>query len=542
MIRHDSSNLHIGRNRQLFFDNQMIERVQDLTRAYHAPRAEPVPLLRADRPWECLTYFAICTYQVLRDRDGRWHCWYSDWHYDPKRFAAQRNWHDVDTSFFHLCYARSADGLNWEKPELPLHLVDGKPTNRLLSDPHYGSIYNTVPLEDPFEPDPAKRFKTLMVRFSSAVYRIEAAHSPDGIHWTCYPRSPSFGTCGPYLNDAIVPSYDPLGRMFVANVRSPYQANAPLTPGSPSSNNFVGPSEPGVWWRGNKRRIWQTESADFLNWTQPYPILQPDEEDNLDESYYAMCRMKIGDTHLAFVNLFRETLNTMDVRLAYSHDGKNWEWANQRRPWLNHGCLSGQEWDSVMVYLGAPPIEVGDEYWFYYGGAKHHHDWFMTGLIEGLDHPEARDMSQIAYSLGLARLRRDGFVSLDTSPHRDALLVPRPFFPEGNRLVLNVCVEPGGFIQVEVTDAAGHVLPGFGRADADRFTGDSVRHVATWKGRADAEFLKYTPPETESRGYYKLNVYMRKASLYSFQFTDDPDAKSSVDPDLSRKLSVRKWE
>jgi hypothetical protein len=28
----------------------------------------------------------------------------------------------------------------------------------------------------------------------------------------------------------------------------------------------------------------------------------------------------------------------------------------------------------------------------------------------------------------------------------------------------------------------------------------------------------------------------------SFQSIDDPQAKSSIDPDLSRKLSVRKWE
>ena len=32
LIGNDSSNLHIGKNRQLFFDNQMIERVQDMCR------------------------------------------------------------------------------------------------------------------------------------------------------------------------------------------------------------------------------------------------------------------------------------------------------------------------------------------------------------------------------------------------------------------------------------------------------------------------------------------------------------------------------
>ena len=139
-------------------------------------------------------------------------------------------------------------------------------------------------------------------------------------------------------------------------------------------------------------------------------------------------------------------------------------------------------------------------------------------------------------------MRLDGFISIDTSPHRDGILVTRPFFPEGNRLIINAEVRSGGYIDMEVTDAAGKPLPGYSRADCDTFTGDSVRHVVTWKGRNDAEFIKFAPADAFCRGYYKLNVYARKASLYSFQTTDDPSAESSMDPDLHRKLNVRKWE
>lgn len=532
MNRNDSSMLHIGKNRQLFFDNQMVERVQDITRTVHNPQAEVNPLIIADRPWEKVTYFAIGTYHVLRDRDGRWHCWYGIWDYNPELFAKTRDWYDLKVSFLRLSYARSTDGIHWEKPNLGLHEVNGQDTNIILGDEKIGSVYIVTPIEDPFENNPQRRFKTLLVRCSKEVYRIEAAYSADGIHWKFYPTPPCFGTWGPYLNDLIALSCDPLGRLYTATVRSPYQAAAPLTPDSPIADNFVGPSEPGAWWRGNKRRIFQTESSDFLHWTQPYPIFEPDELDNLDESFYGMCQMKIGDTYIGFVNLFQECANTMSVRLAYSRDGKNWEWANNRQPWLESSRMSGKEWDSVMVYLGVPPIEVGDEHWVYYAGAKNHHDWWLTGILEGIDHPEARDLSRIGYHLGLAKMRLDGFVSLKSSPYREGILVTRPFFPEGNRLVMNARVERGGYINVEVSDAANRVLPGYSRDDCDTFTGDSVCHLVTWKGKADAEF----------HGYHKLRFYMRKASLYSFQSTDDPTAKSSVDPDLSRKLSVRKWE
>ena len=542
MNRNDSSNLHIGKNRQLFFDNQVIERVQDITRAVHTPKAEPEPLIQADKPWEKATYFCAGNYQVIRDKYGWWHCWYGIWDYDPKLFAETRDWYDLKVSFLRLCYARSSDGLHWEKPAAGIYEVDGRHTNIIVGDEEFGSFYIVTPLEDPFEEDPEQRFKALGVRCSRNVYRVEVACSADGIHWEFYDTPPCFGTWGPYLNDEITLSYDMLGRMYTATVRSPYQAAAPLTPNSPIADNFVGPSEPGAWWRGNKRRVFQTESSDLLHWSQPYPILEPDELDNLDESFYAMCQTKIGDTHIGFVNLFRECANTMGVRLAYSRDGKNWEWANQRQPWLESSKMSGNEWDSVMIYLGVPPIEVGDEHWFYYGGSKNHHDWYMTGILEGMDHPEATDMSQVGYYLGLAKMRLDGFVSLDTSPHREGIIVTRPFFPEGNRLVINAKVETGGYIEVEVTDAAGKVLPGFSRKECDTFTGDKVRHLVTWRERPDAEFIKYAPQDAYWPGYYKLNFYMRKASLYSFQFTDDPEARSSVDPDLSRKLSVRKWE
>ncbi|MFH0962457.1 MAG: hypothetical protein V2A58_00435 [Planctomycetota bacterium] len=533
MVRLDSSLLHIGKNRQLFFDNKIIERAQDVTRVFHTPKAEAEPLIQSDRPWEHITYFALGTYHVLRDRDGRWHCWYGVWKYDPERFAKTRDWYDLEVSFLRLAYARSSDGVHWEKPALGIHKVDGRDTNIILGDEKLGSFYIVTPIDDPLESDPAKRFKCVGVRCSKEIYRIEAAYSADGIHWTFYDRPPCFGTWGPYLNDEITLHVDPVSRLYVATVRSPYQGRGALDMRNPTAElNFVGPSEPGAWWKYNKRRVFQTESPDLLHWSQPYPIFQPDEIDNLDESYYGMCQTRVGDTLIAFVNLFRECENTMHVRLAYSYDGKNWEWADQRRTWLTSAKMSGRDWDSIMIYLGSPPIGVGDEDWVYYAGAKNHHDWFMTGCLEGIDHPEARDMSKVGYHLGLAKMRRDGYVSLTTSPHREGIMVTRPCFMEGNRIVLNAKTAADGFVGVEVRDENAQAVTGYSREEFDTFRGDSVRHVCTWKGRAQAEF----------RGYYKLIFTMRKAELYSFQSTDDPSDPSSVDGDLSRKLSVRKWE
>ena len=117
MIRHDSSLLHNGQNRQLFFDNKIIERAQDIRRAFHSPRAEPEPVMQADQPWETISYFSTGTGHVIRDRDSRFHCWYADWDLDPVGLAKNpADWYSVDVSLLRLCYARSADGIHWEKP------------------------------------------------------------------------------------------------------------------------------------------------------------------------------------------------------------------------------------------------------------------------------------------------------------------------------------------------------------------------------------------------------------------------------------------
>ena len=121
-------------------------------------------------------------------------------------------------------------------------------------------------------------------------------------------------------------------------------------------------------------------------------------------------------------------------------------------------------YDEFGIETPSQPFEVGDEIWFYYGGMNVHHDWWQFGEKEGLDVPEARagwDGRQTA--LGLATLRREGFVSIDTNV-REGVLVTRPLVSDGRRLVLNVWCGANGYLDVELADANDDVVPGFGRS------------------------------------------------------------------------------
>ena len=55
----DGTMLHIGNVPQFFFDNILIEQVQDIYRTVHRPAKQPQPILRRDKPWEKNPYFTV---------------------------------------------------------------------------------------------------------------------------------------------------------------------------------------------------------------------------------------------------------------------------------------------------------------------------------------------------------------------------------------------------------------------------------------------------------------------------------------------------
>lgn len=85
------------------------------------------PLLKADRPWEDFC-FSYC--QVLREGD-KWHLWYNTHDHNYRS--------DTDT---YVCYARSTDGVRWEKPALGLYKYGAdKDNNILLAGSNIGSVF-----------------------------------------------------------------------------------------------------------------------------------------------------------------------------------------------------------------------------------------------------------------------------------------------------------------------------------------------------------------------------------------------------------------
>jgi hypothetical protein len=514
----DFTMLNIGSERQLFLDDLLIESVENVCRTWHRPLKEPTgPLIVRDQPWEHVSYFSCNTYHVLHDpQDGLFKCWYTDW-YKPE---SKPDDIAIGASVKKILYAESEDGLRWRKPRFMLYPHAGEPTNVVIPD-----AFNIAVLIDPHETDGNKRYKALHTRFVTGdrdTSAVVAATSPDGIHWTQTRQRPVIGRSGARTEDVLVLHYDEFSRMFVLNTRHYDMQNVARNLANPVVGHFTPPYYPLDWSRMAKRRVFQAESADLLHWTIPYPILTPEDgQDDLDETFYGMCQSTVGGLKIGFLNTFHYVANTMCVQLVYSRDGKRWVHLNKRRPLLKPGGEGA--WDAYMVTLPCPPIEVGDELFFFHGGSSNHHDWWMTGAREGIPTAEATDPATVFYALGLARLRRDGYASLDAGSIRPGILITRPFISGGTRLVVNARCKPGGSIAAEIADVYDQVLPGFSRAECDPFRGDAVSHAFTWQGRAaipagPLEHAEYPKPEIER--FRKIRFYMENTELYTFMLAD----------------------
>ena len=525
MIRFSPTMLAIHTEKQLFLDDLLVEAASEIKRTFHSPaKSGASPVIEKDKPWEREPYFSGGSHNAFRDpEDGLFKCLYNDYRLDREDWK-RRGHICLENHMMTVNYACSEDGLTWRKPALGIMMEDGHNTNIVFGN---GAVeqtcaYNFKPVFNPHETDSAKRLRTLYWGWSEerGMYQ-DVAYSPDAIHWTPSDVRPTFGNA-PGIGDVLFSIYCPHTRQYVASVRHHYMSDVQFNPRNPVGTGFLAfePHYPLDFTKMPKRMVWQIESGDFLHWTDPHLILAPEDGfDNIDDEFYGMAQYPVGDIRIGFLNVFHKTDNTMDVQLVYTRDGCNWNRLNKGQPFLTMGPEGS--WDQCMVTIMSSPIQVGDELYIFHGGSKSHHDWWMSGPLEGLDAPEVHDLAHVGYGLGLARLRLDGFVSLDASTMRHGILVTRPFISDGEELVINAKVDEGGYIDVEVVDGADEPVPGCSRAECDTFTGDSVRQLVTWRG--NKAIGKGTGggrvQAHEYNQFRKLRFFMHRASLYSFQMT-----------------------
>ena len=309
---------------------------------------------------------------------------------------------------------------------------------------------------------------------------------------------PTVGRSGTRIGDSAQPAFDPGAGTYLLFTRHPWMSLPPRSRplhatelgGHPTWDASAGAAN-----RRGRRRIYLSESRDYLHWSQPRLILAPDPVlDNIDDSFYSMSAMWLGGQWIGFVQVFHMVENTLDVQLVHSRDGRNWQRLFPGQAWLPLGPPGS--WNQFYSSLPRFPDVEGPEWLVFHGGSKSHHDWWFHGQQEGLDAPEAWDMSLVGFGLGLAKLRKFGFVSLDADRMREGMILTQPWVAPGDRLVINAACGPEGYVKVEALDLHDRVLAGCSRDNCDVFTGDAIEHTVTWGGDPH---LPSTSPQPAAR-------------------------------------------
>jgi len=519
---------------QLALDHDLWESMSGAREVLHPVIKHPTPVLTPSTPWEAPGRGALWgpLHAERTTETGRVKLWYQSFDLYPGRGS------NMGTRCQSI--AESDDGIHFTRPALGLSEWQGSTDNniyairqgdyaRLIAAHSHGTI-DSLHI-DPTE-DPAYRYKavTWMGRDEMRYGRHGVAFSPDGGRWCEYAGNP----VSRFKNAGDVASGASLRDCFDPQNSGPY----------PASKYALFPKmqvRRGRWSRRSFTIMFSDDSAPipFTEFDDPKLILTADErDDDMAEGRLAAARdillydhpedhrcefygvqvFRRGDVLLGLLWVYDASyemsrLGTgnqyaiVEVQLVASRDDIHWRRVGDRQPVIPRGAPGA--FDSHMIFYHALPIAVGDEWWIYYVGFNEGHtarscytdemrETYWAGVATGTRHLP---------SIGLGKVRQEGFVSLAAGA-AGATLVTRPLRAARGALQLNAAVRPGGEMRVEVQDAAGNPLDGFGAADCTAIHADGVRLPVRWGDRAG-------DPAWSQRDV-RLKFSLRDAELFGF--------------------------
>jgi hypothetical protein len=392
----------------LVLDDRVVDRAERLRLRVGTVTKHPAnPLFGEDRPWE--VRFDNGYFNLLRDEaSGTYHCWYSPFIVDelttgtPAGERAAVRYRATPTREMGLCYAVSEDGLRWQKPELGLVEFGGSRANNLVMR----SVHGAGVLEDPLDPDPARRFKVFGgEQIPGRPRRFQVAFSPDGRRWSDPIVSPGIGVTGDTHNVAIW---------------------------APELGRYVGLTRR---WLAGQRLVMRSESADFTRWSPAVEVMRGDEVNQT----YALTVFRHADRYLGLLMVMNQQTDRVHCELAWSPDTVHWHRIDPGRALIPLGESPGA-YDWGCVYAASGPVFIGDEVRLFYGASNGPHTGWRRGF------------------LALATLPRDRFAGY-VAGGEEGMLVTRPVTLGPSGLTINLAAA-GGTATVDVLDETGTPVPG----------------------------------------------------------------------------------
>ena len=462
--------------RELFLDDSMVGGLYRVARKVHQP-AKQGAVVRADRPWERTLRRGSSVPSELVE-------FYNSpvWDGDERVF---KMWYVIGDGRL-TGFARSRDGVAWEKPTLGVREHEGSKQNNLVTVRGNPEAEIVHVLRDPDAPA-ERRYKGLA--FLGAAGR-QAVVSADGYDFRVLGAPPIPG------QDTSQLVWDERGRQYILTVKHP------------------GPFG---------RSVWLSTSKDFEHWTPHELIFHADaldqelgrrriEEhlrnpalyhplashpDEYRTEVYMMPAFPYESLYVGLPVFFEAAdrlpapFNNQDginsIKLAASRNLRTWVKVGNRESFIPVSPRAAGVLDTAQVLPAARPVVREDELWFYYSGIDVRYP--PDGAFHGAIH--------------LAKLRRDGFVSLD-GESETAFVETRNLRLEGKHLFCNVDARAGELR----AEFLGRDLPAaFAGVRSRPVQGDRLRAELVWEDRDLAALHGAT---------VRMRFYLNKASLYSF--------------------------
>jgi len=461
--------LELGTRRELFVDRFLIERLEGAELRLHHPQPAGI-VFRFDQPWEGI----VSGYVTVLHEPGKFHLYYRG-----RPTASQR---DASAEAREVaCYAQSADGIYWTRPDLGLFEVHGTRRNNVILTEPKSVTHNFCPFLDTRPGVPAaERFKGVGGTGAGGLFGFL---SSDGIRWR------------------------------------PATERALITQGAFDSQNVV------FWsaaeerylcyfrtWKNQARWIARSTSTNFLDWTEPVD-------------------MSFGDApieHL-YINQTQPYFRAPQIYLATAAR------FNPGRRALTDEQVAALDLDHPRNYAGLKG-DCSDAVLLSSRGGHVYERTFLESFVRpGLDlrnwgaranYPALgvvptgpseislyvlRHYGQPTIHLERLTLRPDGFASVQASYRGGELLTKAVRF-SGQDLELNCSTSAAGGLRVEVLEPSGTPIPGYRIEDCPEIIGDQLDRVVRWQGGHSVRPLAGRP--------VRLRIVLKDADLYSLRFRD----------------------
>jgi hypothetical protein len=462
----------LGSKRELFVDNYLIDKLENLSLQIHEPVFRDVSF-KFDQPWEG----PFCGYTTIIYDEGKYRAYYRG---VP---VAMGDGNPKEA----LCVAFSDDGIRWTKPKLGLVESYGTKENNVLitNMPHW--VHNFAPMIDTRPGIPKEeRYKALSGTLH--IGGLLAFSSPDGLNWKKMSDQPVLGKLDQYSY-----AYDSQNVAFWSEHEGCYVAYF----------RVVMPPF--------KRCIGRATSKDFLNWknVETMEVIHDGKPSPFEQFYTNQTAAYFRAPHIYVATparfmegrqvLTEEQAGEIKVNPAYFKDcsdailltsrGGNRYDRTFMEPLLRPG-IGFQNWGSRTNYPACNIVPTGQNEMSIYVNAN--------------------------YATPNAELRRytwrlDGFASLH-APYTGGTFFSKPLIFTGKHLMLNFSTSAAGGLKVQIEQVDGTPYPGFTFSDCKEIIGNEVTRYVLWKNGTDVSSL--------AGKTVRLRIVMKDADIYSLCFQE----------------------